>query len=66
LNHSIYSADRMTHLKIVVVTLIAGIAVVSIGISANINCGDRDGRAAHITKANEVVMITSASASVAR
>jgi len=56
----------MTHLKIVVVTLIAGIAVVSIGISANINCGDRDGRAAHITKANEVVMITSASASVAR
>ncbi len=27
MNHSIYSADRMTHIKIVVVALIAGIIV---------------------------------------
>ncbi len=27
MNHSIYSADRMTHLKIVVVALVAGILV---------------------------------------
>ena len=27
MNHSIYSADRTTHLKIVVVALVAGIAV---------------------------------------
>ena len=30
-NHSIHSADRSTHLKIVVVALIAGIAVMSLG-----------------------------------
>ena len=33
MNHSIYSADRTTHLKIVVVALIAGIAVAGFGIT---------------------------------
>ena len=36
MNHSIYSADRTTHLKIVVVALVAGIAVAGFGISARI------------------------------
>ncbi len=34
MNHSIYSADRTTHIKIVVVALVAGIAVAGFGISA--------------------------------
>ena len=34
MNHSIHSADRGTHLKIVIVALIAGIAVAGFGISA--------------------------------
>ena len=34
MNHSFYSADRTTHLKIVVVALVAGIAVAGLGISA--------------------------------
>ena len=34
MNHSIHSADRTTHLKIVVVALVAGIAVAALGISA--------------------------------
>ena len=34
MNHSIYSADRTTHLKIVVVALVAGIAVAGFSISA--------------------------------
>ena len=34
MNHSIYSADRTTHLKIVVVALVAGILVAGFGISA--------------------------------
>ena len=34
MNHSIYSADRSTHLKVVVVALVAGMAVVGFGISA--------------------------------
>ena len=33
MNHSIYSADRTTHLKMVVVALIAGIVVAGFGIS---------------------------------
>ena len=34
MNHSIHSADRATHLKIVVVALVAGIAVAGFAISA--------------------------------
>ena len=37
MNHSIHSADRSTHLKIVVVALVAGIAVAGFGISARTN-----------------------------
>ena len=33
-NYSLNTADRLTHLKIVVVSLIAGIAVVGMGIAA--------------------------------
>ena len=33
-NSSIRTADRLTHLKIVVVSLVAGIAVVGVGIAA--------------------------------
>ena len=39
MNHSIYSADRSTHLKIVVVALVAGIAVAAFGISARTQFG---------------------------
>jgi hypothetical protein len=40
MNHSIYSADRSTHLKIVVVALIAGIAVAGFGIFARSSSDD--------------------------
>jgi hypothetical protein len=33
-NTSMFTADRLTHLKIVVVSLIAGIVVIGVGISA--------------------------------
>src|SRR6476619_2459293 len=32
MNHSIYSADRTTHLKIVVVALVGGIAIAGLGL----------------------------------
>jgi hypothetical protein len=34
MNHSIYSADRTTHLKIVVIALVAGIVGVGLGLSS--------------------------------
>ncbi len=34
MNHSIYGADRLTHLKIVVVALIGAILVAGVGIAA--------------------------------
>ena len=39
MNHSIHTADRATHLKIVVVALVAGIAVAGFGFSARSNSG---------------------------
>jgi hypothetical protein len=36
-NHSIYSADRTTHLKIVVVALVTGISIAGLGLSSRVN-----------------------------
>ena len=47
MNHSIHSADRATHLKIVVVALVAGIAVAGFGIAARTNVGLQPDRAGH-------------------
>ena len=51
MNHSIYSADRTTHLKIVVMALIAGIAVAGFGISARTFSDDGSTQAARVIKA---------------
>jgi hypothetical protein len=58
MNHSIYSADRTTHLKIVVVALVAGIAVAAFGISARSNSEDY-AQTAHVIKAGKAVTVTS-------
>lgn len=42
MNHSIYGADRLTHLKIVVVALIGAILVAGVGIAAH-NAGTQSG-----------------------
>ena len=60
MNHSIHSADRSTHLKIVVVALVAGIAVAAFGISARTNT---DSQTAHVVKAGKPVAVTSSDAS---
>jgi hypothetical protein len=64
-NHSIYSADRSTHLKIVVVALVAGIAVAVLGISARTNSDDY-AQTARVIKAGKAVTITSSGNSVVR
>ena len=67
MNHSIYSADRMTHLKIVVVALFAGILVAGFSISAR-NSSTDEGltQTARVMKAGKPVMVTTSGASVVR
>ncbi|MGY3453081.1 hypothetical protein [Bradyrhizobium sp. USDA 4353] len=66
MNHSIHSADRSTHLKIVIVALIAGIAVTAFGIAARTN-GDYSQTASHApVKAGKPVVVTSSNDSMVR
>jgi hypothetical protein len=64
-NHSIYSADRSTHLKIVVVALVAAIGVAGFGIMARSNSDDY-AQTARVIKAGKAVTITSTNSSVVR
>lgn len=64
MNHSIHSADRSTHLKIVVVALLAGIVVTGLGISARTNADYS--RTAHIVKAGKPMTVTSSDALIIR
>jgi hypothetical protein len=66
MNHSIYSADRTTHLKIVVVALIAGIVVAGFGISARTNSDDGYTQTARVIKAGKPVTLTSSDMAVVR
>ena len=66
MNHSIYSADRTTHLKIVVVALVAGIAVAGFSISARNNSDDGYTQTARVMKAGKAVTVTSSNASMVR
>ena len=66
MNHSIYSADRSTHLKVVVVALVAGMAVVGLGISARSSSDDGYAQSARVIKAGKPVAITSTNTSMVR
>jgi hypothetical protein len=67
MNHSIHSADRSTHLKIVVVALVAGIAVAAFGISARNNADfTQTAQSTQVIKAGKPVVITSSGTSTVR
>jgi hypothetical protein len=67
MNHSIHSADRSTHLKIVVVALVAGIAVAAFGVSARMNADlTQTAQSTHVMKAGKPVVITSSETSTVR
>lgn len=48
MNHSIYSADRTTHMKIVAAALVASIGVARLGIAVRINTNNEYSRTAHV------------------
>ena len=64
MNHSIHSADRATHLKVVVVALVAGIAVAAFGIAARTNVDYS--QTAHVVKAGKPVVVTNSGTSEIR
>lgn len=64
MNHSIHSADRATHVKIVVMALVAGIAVAGIALSAR--SGSDYTQTARVLKAGKPVVLTSSDGSIVR
>jgi hypothetical protein len=66
MNHSIYSADRTTHLKIVVIALVAGIAGVGFGLSARSSSVAGSSQTARVIKTGKPVVITSSDTLVVR
>lgn len=64
MNHSLHSADRATHLKIVVVALAAAIAVAAFSIAARTNVDYS--QSAQVVKAGKPVAVTSSGSSAIR
>ena len=64
MNHSFHSADRSTHLKIVVLALVAGIVVAGLGISARTDSDYT--QTAHVVKAGKLITVTSSANSMVR
>ncbi len=58
-NTSFFTADRTTHLKIVVVSLLAATAVMAVGIAARPNVNVGDTQQANVYKPPKAVMATS-------
>jgi hypothetical protein len=63
MNHSIHSADRATHLKIVV-ALVAGIAVAAFGVATRNNVDYS--QTARVIKADKPVMVTTSETTAVR
>ena len=64
MNHSIHSADRATHLKVVAAALVAGMAVAAFGIAARTNVDYS--QTAQVIKAGRPVVVTSSDTSAIR
>ena len=62
MNFSIYSIDRTTHLKIVVVALVTGIAIAGLGLSSRINFDIASTQTAGVVKAHKPLAMTSSDA----
>jgi hypothetical protein len=72
MNHSIYSADRSTHLKVVVLALVAATAVLVGTITARVGASDTSSQTASVkihgpvVKAGAPVVVTATDSQVTR
>jgi hypothetical protein len=66
MNHSIHSADRTTHLKIVIVALVAGICVAGFGVAARTGGNDGTTQMARVIKAGKPVVLTASDVTAIR
>jgi hypothetical protein len=64
MNHSMYSADRSTHLKIVVLGLLCAVVVAGVGVFAHVS--DLDLGTAALVKAGQPTALSSAQAPTIR
>jgi hypothetical protein len=64
MNHSIYGADRLTHLKIVVVGLLFATVVAAVGMFAHVS--DLDLGTAQLVKAGQPTVVSGATTHVIR
>lgn len=66
MNHSIYSADRSTHLKVVAMSLVAGIVVAGLGITARMTSDDNSVQTSRVIRADKPVMVSTSERSAVR
>lgn len=66
MNHSFHSADRATHLKIVAVALLTGIALTLLSVAARSDIGNSQTAATHVIRAGKPVVVTSSETSMVR
>jgi hypothetical protein len=66
MNHSIYSADRTTHLKIVIVALVAGTAIANLALFFHAGSNTSSIEAAGVLRAGKPVAMTSSDSSITR
>jgi hypothetical protein len=66
MNHSLHSADRSTHLKIVAMALVAGVALAGFGVAARSGNQDAATQTARVIKAGKPVMVTTSGTSEVR
>lgn len=66
MNHSIYSADRTTHLKIVIVGLVTAIAMAGLTISSHIDANAAPDKTAAVVKAGKPMAMTSSGLTLTR
>ena len=66
MNHSIYSADRMTHLKIVAIALVSAIAVLGLVTASHIASGAGSVSTMALVKAGKPMVVSSSDLQLTR